>query len=196
MALTLVTPPVAEPLSVEEAKHQVLQGGTVDDAYLATVLIPAVRDRAELATQRALITQTWDLVLDRFPCDGFIEIPKPPLVSVTFLKYYDTAGTLTTWATTNYDVQAPAGPRCARGRLALSSGVSWPATDGELGDVTVRFVCGYGATGEFIPGLLRAAMLMDLAKLYEDRTAALEERSTVGSIYWSFRCPATQRRAA
>jgi uncharacterized phiE125 gp8 family phage protein len=166
-----------------------------------TRLITATRERAELATQRALITQTWDLVLDEFPCDGFIEIPKPPLVSITHVKYRDTAGTLQTWPSTNYIVEAPAGPRARRGRVALAFGVTWPAAYGQAGDVQVRFVCGYGAASA-VPQLIRSAMLADLATLYKQReqviTGTIVAELPIGStsIYRSYKSRSVQRRAA
>lgn len=164
-------------------------------------LITAVRERAELATQRALITQTWDLVLDQFPCDGFIEIPKAPLSSITHVKYRDTGGTLQTWTSTNYVVEAPAGPRARRGRVALAFGVTWPATYGQAGDVQVRFISGYGAASA-VPSLLKQAMLIDLAMLYEQReqvitgTIVAELPGGVSDIYWSYKSRSIQRRAA
>lgn len=201
MPLTLVTAPVLEPITLDEAKHQVCQDGTIDDSHLGSILIPAVRQRGENATNRAFITQTWDYVLDAFPSDDYIELPLPPLQSVTSLKYYDTSGTQQTWASTNYDVQAPAGDRCARGRLKLSYGVTWPSTYGEIGDVTIRFVCGYGSTRESVPHLLRAAMLMDLASLDAQRenvlvgTIVTTVPGGVHDIYWSFKSHGRQRVA-
>ncbi len=123
MPLTLVTGPTVEPITVEEVRLHVLQGQDVDDAYLGGIVIPAARDRMELATGRAAMTQTWDLVCDQFPGDGYIEISKPPLQSVTHLKYKDTAGTLQTWAATNYIVDAPAGPRSGGDAAADRGGV-------------------------------------------------------------------------
>lgn len=167
-----------------------------------TRLITAVRERAELATQRALITQTWDLVLDEFPGDGYIEIPKPPLSSVTHVKYRDTAGTLQTWGSSNYIVEAPSGPRARRGRVSLAFGVTWPATYGQAGDVQVRFVCGYGAAASTVPALIRSAMLADLAALYLQRsqviTGTIVAELPIGSrsIYQSYKSRSVQRRAA
>jgi len=199
--LTLVTAPVSEPLTLAEVKDQCLISTDVtdQDAHLQTILIPAARDRAELATLRALITQTWDLVLDAFPDEDYIEIPKPPLISVTSVTYRGTNGTLQPpWAATNYVVEAPAGPRCARGRVSLARGISWPSTYGQAGDVTVRFICGYGAASA-VPPLLMAAMLMDVATLYEHRetlvtgTIVAQLPGTAREIYRSFVSHATQR---
>lgn len=157
-----------------------------------TAWITAARDRAELATQRSLLTQTWDLVLDDFPADTYIEIPKPPLVSVTHLKYKDTAGTLQTWAASNYVVDAPAGPRCRRGRLSLARSVVWPSTYGQAGDVTVRFICG-NATAAAVPELLKSAIKIDVSALYANREGETPLPDMVAAVYRSFKSHARQR---
>ncbi len=148
-----------------------------------TQLIKTVRQRCELETARTLLTQTWDLTMDGFPTEGYIEVPKPPLVSVTSLKYYDTAGTQQTWTSTNYVVDAPAGPRCRRGRVSLNYGLSWPSTYGRAGDVTLRFVCGETAAAT-VSALLKQAMLTDAATLYANRES-LVVGTIVAALPWS-----------
>lgn len=200
MPLTLVTAHATEPITSALAKLQVkVESSVTVDDDLFTLLITAARDRAEIATNRQMITATWDLVLDVFPDCGYIELPKPPLQSVTHVKYTDTAGDLQTWAASNYDVQAPDGPRAARGRIALSYGKTWPSTYGEIGDVQIRFVCGYGTAAADVPELLRAAMLLDLGTLYNNREgagfsnlSAVTLPGGVRDIYWSFRSHSRQ----
>ena len=59
MALSLITAPKDEPLDLTIAKTHLKTGATAaEDALLRTVYIPAVRDRGELCTGRAFITQT------------------------------------------------------------------------------------------------------------------------------------------
>jgi uncharacterized phiE125 gp8 family phage protein len=165
-------------------------------------LIVAVRERAELATNRAIPgPQTFDLILEQFPRDGYIEIPKPPLVSVTSVKYVDTAGATQTMDPSLYLVQAPAGPRCARGRVALPFAAVWPITLRQMGAVTVRFVCGYGAAAA-VPALLKSAMKLDIGTLYANREGVVlggrqaapdELPMGVRAIYFSYRSWTTQR---
>ena len=164
-------------------------------------LITAARERCELATRRALLTQTWDLVLDMWPGETWIELPLPPLQSVTTLKYRDTGGTLQTWAATNYVVEAPSGSRAQPGRLSLAYAVVWPALYGQAGDVTVRFVCGYGAAASSVPAILKRAMLVDAGAHYAHREE-ISVGPTVTTIplvhrtYWSYQARLAQRRAA
>ena len=53
---------------------------------------------------RALLTQTWDMYLDEFPCAGEIIIPLSPLQSVTSVSYVDQHGATQTWASANYRI--------------------------------------------------------------------------------------------
>lgn len=206
MSLSLITGPKDEPLDLTIVKTHLRASGTAaEDALLRTVYIPGARERAELSTGRAFVTQTWDLVLDGFPGCGFIEIPKPPLQSITSVTYVDTSGvTRTLTPTTNYLVQAPAGPRAKRGRVALPFASVWPVNLQQMGSVTVRFVCGYGDSYLDVPDLLRWAMLQDIGTMYANREGVVlglrgspeELPMGVRAVYWSYRSPSTQRLAA
>ena len=192
----MVTAPVGYPVTLDEARHQVQQAGTVDDDYLGLVVLPAATERAESATGRALLTQTWDLTLDRFPDDRYIEIPRPPLVSVTHVKYYNTSGTLVT-LTANTDYVVESGARLRRGRVGLLASGVWPVPRDQQGAVIVRFICGYG-TSQSVPALLKAGILLDVATLYAQRenvivgTIVSDLPYASRNIYWTCRSPRTQ----
>jgi hypothetical protein len=102
-------------------------------------------------------------------------------------------------ANTDYLVQAPAGPRCKRGRIALPFSTVWPVTLQQMGAVTIRFVAGYTD----IPSLLVAGMLMDAGMLFENResiltglrAAAVPIPSGTQDIYETYRSYPTQRLA-
>lgn len=213
MSLTLVTEPAAEPLTLQDVKTHLRVTIDDDDAYLAT-LIQVVRERCEAATRRTLITQTWDVFLDQWPtwdgyhggqtfepvntllpAGGYVCLPKPPLQSVLFVKYVDLAGTVNTWDPTNYLVDTPAGPRCARGRLSLGWVKVWPIIRPTANAVQIRIATGYGDDGSAVPAILRQAMLLDAGTLYEtreavlsgSRAASIEIASTTREIYKSYR---------
>jgi len=76
MTLRLITAPSAEPATVDEVKLDARIDGPELDATIE-LLIKAARQRCEDLTGRALITQTWELVLDEFPVDG-IRVGKLP----------------------------------------------------------------------------------------------------------------------
>ncbi|HEY0282981.1 MAG TPA: head-tail connector protein, partial [Rhizomicrobium sp.] len=85
MSLTLVTPPAAEPVTLAEAKAHLKVDTSADDA-LITSLIVAARARAEWHSGCAFVTQSWTLWLDAWPRNGLVEIPLPPLQSVTQVR--------------------------------------------------------------------------------------------------------------
>jgi uncharacterized phiE125 gp8 family phage protein len=181
--------PSSEPISLEEAKlHlRVDTDDTSEDALLYGY-IAAARRHCEGFLGRALITQTWDFYLDSFPRAGYIELPFPPLQSVTTLKYKDAAGALQTWAATNYVVDTVGEP----GRVSLAYGISWPSTYDEIQAVQIRFVCGYGNAGS-VPPNMKNAILLKISDLYENRgdaerafvTNTLEQ--AIESLLWQDR---------
>jgi uncharacterized phiE125 gp8 family phage protein len=168
MPLSLVTPAAVKPVDLATARAQCRQPAEDENGLLGTY-IAAATGRCEDLTGRQLITATWDLWLDGWPCGGVIEVPRPPLQAVTWIKYYDTAGTLTTWASTNYLAQAFAGPLARRGRITLASGMSWPSCEARAGAVVVRFTAGYGTDAASVPAPLVQGILHTIASWYDQR---------------------------
>jgi uncharacterized phiE125 gp8 family phage protein len=165
MAYKIVTQPTSEPVSLEEAKkHLILDADETRDDDLLYAYIQAARCHCESFLGRALITQTWDLYLDAFPDTNYLEIPLPPLQSVTTLKYKDSAGVLQTWDAANYIVDTINEP----GRICLANSISWPTTYDEAQAVQIRFVCGYG-NASAVPQNIKHAILLKLTGLYENR---------------------------
>lgn len=193
MSLVLITPPAEEPISVGEAKAHCRVSITDDDALLSALVI-AARQHVESYTRRALITQTWEGTLDQFPDSGQaayrglgttvgreseIALPLPPLVSVTSVKYLETAaGALTTLATTEYLVDTASQP----GRLTPAYGKYWPCTYPVMNAVTIRYVAGYGAAGA-VPQAVKQAMLLLIGSWYDAREQwSVVERSITNGI--------------
>jgi uncharacterized phiE125 gp8 family phage protein len=65
MAAILLDPPASEPLSLAEAKNYLRVEHGADDALIAA-MIAAARIQVESLTRRALVTQSWRIVLDRW----------------------------------------------------------------------------------------------------------------------------------
>jgi uncharacterized phiE125 gp8 family phage protein len=141
---------------------------TAEDALL-TSIIQSAREMVEDETRRALMTQTFDLYLDRFPVKNYITIPFGNLQSVTHIKYTDSTGTETTMAvTTDYTVETN-GEKC--GRVVLPYNGTWPtATLKPSNPIVVRFVCGWAAAN-LIPAKIKQAILMIAHDLWSNRSA-------------------------
>src|SRR5262245_55104347 len=91
MAAILIDAPVSEPLSLTEAKNYLRVEHSADDALIAS-LIAAARTQVEARTRRALITQTWRIVLDRWPVSGAIASPVSPLREVVAARVRNEVG--------------------------------------------------------------------------------------------------------
>jgi len=98
MKVSIVTQPTEEPLTLDEAKQH-LRVDIEDDDSLILSLIKVAREYAETVTGRKLITQTWKYYLDDWPTDkDYIEIPFPPLQSISSITYTDYNGVVNTWS--------------------------------------------------------------------------------------------------
>lgn len=168
MPLKLFTAPTTEPVSSTEAKLHCRIDTSADDT-LITMLIATARRTVESDTNRALITQTWELVLDAFPTSTQIRLPLPPLQSVSSIKYYTNAtpSVEATFASTNYLVSTDDN---YGGLIVLKDSASWPViTDPlEKGAVRIKFICGYGAAAA-VPEIYKQAMLLLIGHWYENR---------------------------
>lgn len=163
--LQVVTPPAKEPLTLEEAKDQ-LRVDFIDDDTIIMACVKAAREIGEKTTRRAFITQTMNLFLDAFPGDTRIEIPLPPLQSVTGIYYTPDGGAETEFDSSNYEVDTVSEP----GGVVLVSSASWPAdTLKVVNGVRIEFVAGYGDEPEDIPETYRSGIRLALGHLYENR---------------------------
>jgi len=166
MHLTLATAPTTTPISLAEAKAQLRVDFTDDDTMISALIDAATAyfDARNGVLGRALVTQTWDYGCDAFPgvYPYAIELPFPPLASVTSVKYLDGSGVEQTLASTEYTVETAE----FVGRARLAYGKTWPETLDEPNAVRVRYVCGYGAAAA-VPAPLRQAMLMHVQKHYD-----------------------------
>ena len=160
--LSIATQPVLEPVSPDEFRDAIRFSATELDATIERNLATA-RRQLEIDTQRALLTQTWELRLDFFP-DDLIELRKLPVLSVTSITYTDTSGNSQTLATTVYATDIYSTPP----RITLKQSQSWPATYSQANVVTVTFVAGYGATVETVPAEVKDAIIVKAATYFED----------------------------
>ncbi len=167
MLLSLVTPPSAEPLELDEAKSHCRVTHNFEDA-LFTRWIAAAREFAETWTGRQLMPATWKLWLPDFWCGPYLELPRAPLSSVTSIAYYDGDNASQTWSSSNYLVLAPSGPKCRPGRVEIAYGQVFPTTYYRPDAVTVTWAAGY-ASATAVPSAIKAALLLLVAEMNERR---------------------------
>jgi len=180
-ALSLVTEPAEEPISLEEAKAHLRVDFTDDDAYISALIV-ATRMIAEERTYRALITQTWDYILDDFPPGTVIKMRKPKLQSVTSVNYTDSAGIEHIMPPSDYVVDA----KSNIGRIFLGFSKIWPvAILQPASAVRIRFVTGYG-NATAVPEPLKQAMKYLISQWYEVREPVILSRSQLMPVPMTF----------
>ena len=137
---------------------------TTSDSLLSA-LIATARIKCETETHRQLITATYKLTMDRFPADGIIQLPRPPLQSVTTIKYLDDDGDEQTLSAAYYAVHIDA----LIGFVQLDPDYAWPSTRSVRNAVRIEYVCGYGVAPSSIPSTLISGMKMLVSQWNEYR---------------------------
>lgn len=168
-ALKIATAPAAELLTLAQAKDH-LRLESADDDVLITTLIEVVRQQIETEIKRALITQTWDYWIDRFPFEDEIEIPLGQLQSVSTFEQKDEDGTVTAVASTVYDVDTDSDP----GKIYLKPSQSWPtATLWPENPIGIRFVAGFGDSASDVPKPIQQAALLMVEHYYTNTSQVI-----------------------
>lgn len=172
MHLKLITAPAEEVLSIDEvATHLRVDGLTVSPPSDEYNLIVSLMKSARLYLEgkdgilgRALVTQTWDMYLDEFPDCGCIEVPLPPLQSITSIYYTDTAGTEQLLDASMYVVDNVTEPA----RIRPAYGQVWPLTRCQMNAVRIRLIAGYG-NAIAVKEPIKQAMKLIIGHWYEHR---------------------------
>ncbi|CAB4176513.1 Phage conserved hypothetical protein [uncultured Caudovirales phage] len=185
MTYSLVTDYTTLPVTLAEVKNAIKldTSVTTDDALIFSMIRTAT-DACQEYTGLSLLTQTWNLYLDRFPAkpmewwDGvrqaayitehrsYIEIQKSPLQSVTHLKTYSDTDTATTFSASNYYVDTASKPA----RLVLRNSAIWPSDVLRTANgIEIQFIAGYGSAQNNVPHGLRQGILTHVANMYENR---------------------------
>jgi uncharacterized phiE125 gp8 family phage protein len=195
MSLVLVEPPDVEPLTTAEVRARLNIGTELTDTVV-DALVSASRqmiDGPDGWLGRALNTQTWNLVLDRFPTSNYyyqekgfypqeVWYPHPQelwgMYPYTSKKRHGIAIPLPPLqevvSVTYLDVDG--NPQTfdpatyivnadAPSDLSLVTGASWPSTALTPGSVIVQFIAGYGDDGTDVPETIRTAIALQVSHL-------------------------------
>src|SRR5690606_3123378 len=87
----LLAGPAEEPVSLAETRAFLKVDDTAEDA-LITTLMGAARMHVEGVTGRALLAQSWRVVLDAWPDNGQVRLTVTPFMAVTGIAAYDATG--------------------------------------------------------------------------------------------------------
>lgn len=148
------------PFELAEMKTFLRVDSTDEDTLIASLMLAAT-EFCENFQQRTFITRTRYLYLDSFQL--IIQPPYSPLVTITSIKYYDTAGALQTLDSAYYTVDTKSEP----GRVVEAYNYYWPSTYDILNAVIVEYTSGYGAASANVPDDIKAQIMIIVRYLYE-----------------------------
>lgn len=161
-------------LTLANVKLHLNVSSTADDA-LITTYIQAAMLFLENRTNRAFMHQTRTLTMDsfsdaRYVRDRRIYPNRTPLVNASStqgITYYDSAGTATTLASSDY-VWSTGG-----GYIAEAYNATWPSVYSQPGSVIITYVAGHSSVSTGIPMNIQHAAKMVVGHWYRNREAVL-----------------------
>jgi uncharacterized phiE125 gp8 family phage protein len=212
--ITLLSNPSVEPVTLADAKAW-LRVDTTDDDALITGLIPAARTLCEAIVKKTFVQQQYAWSFDYFPnrlvvtpatvvWDSWLNsrlypytyaqqiyVPRPPLISVDSITFYDVNNVQQTLASNQYLVELG-----TPGRISPLPGSQWPMTADRLYSATVNFTSGEGNSASAIQANEVLAIKQLVAHFYRNREAVivgataadvpLGVRSLLGASRWGF----------
>lgn len=164
MTSYLLAGPAAEPVSLAEAKAFLKVDDDAEDGLIET-LIGAARLHVEGITGKALMAQSWRIVLDSWPEERWLRLPMTPLIAVSEISAIDEAGASHEVAVDGFVADGE--------RLIVPGHVpNMPRLQGRQG-IEIDYVAGFGEAAEDVPADLRQAMLGLVAHWHEHRDAVI-----------------------
>jgi len=164
MTSYLVAGPAGEPVSLAQAKAFLKIDDDAEDA-LITTLIGAARLHVEGVTGKALLAQSWRIVLDAWPETGWVKLPVMPLIAVSAITTLDDNG-----AGHALDL----GSVFADGeRLIVPRAIADMPPLQERQGIEIDYLAGFGSDPDDVPADLKQAMLGLVAHWYEHRDAVI-----------------------
>ncbi|NML61828.1 hypothetical protein HHL21_12230 [Massilia sp. RP-1-19] len=160
MTSEVIVEPVEMAVSLTSARNAARVNGTDHDEAIE-IEVRALMIEAEHYTGHALITQTHEITLDRFPKadmgngPGSIRMPLAQLQSVTSVKYFDLDNIEQTLDPADYTIDRKSKP----GYIVPAPNVTWPATYCRINAVSVVAVHGYGDTAASVPDGFKSFIL-------------------------------------
>lgn len=168
MTSYLLAGPAEEPVSLAEARAYLRVSDDAEDG-LIEALVSAARIHTEAVTARALLAQSWRLVLDAFPAERVVKLPVAPLVSLTAVTAHGADGVGVELDLGQFLPDGGAVPV----RIILPGEIAGlTALRARMG-IEIDYVAGFGTEPEEVPADLRQALLTLVAYWYENRDAAI-----------------------
>ena len=180
MGILVKVLPTIEPITLSEAKqHLKIDDVFTDDDTLIEALIAAARQMAENYTDSKLINTTVIEYFDKFPSFNLpINLYFPNVSAVNSITYRANSNTdPVALDSSKYRLDAASKP-C---RVGLINN-SYPTALNEVNAIAIEYVAGYGESAADVPALLKAAIKIIVADLYENREDKVKRLPTASMI--------------
>ena len=164
MEYSITNEPIIEPVTVEDVKLFGRIDGDDEDSLIADFIVSA-RMAAEQYLRRSLITRTIQAKIDYW-LENQLDLPMPPLISVSNVATLDEDGTETEYDSDNYYVITDSVP----GKIIIKSGIAKPYNyDREKGGILIEYTAGYGTNRDDVPTPIRVGIMLWTMNIYENR---------------------------
>lgn len=150
-------------MTLADARAFLRLDDTAEDGLL-TKLIATARLHVEAVTGRAMLDQSWRLVLDDWPARRSLALPVGPVQSLLAVTAFDLDDEPHALDPAQFVLQA--------GHLLLPQALGAPALRKRLG-LEIDYVAGYGSDPAQVPADLRHAALVLVAHWFEHRDAVI-----------------------
>ncbi len=171
MTVALITPPLTEPLSLQDVKEHLRIDHEHEDNLLMETL-KAARQFAEFGSGQKCITQTWRQYTSAFPQNGCVDIQVAPVISITSVVAFDEEGNSSVLPPETYSVLLGETP-------AVLQFSNLNDTSAAANGLEIDVVAGFGDFGVDVPDSLKRAILLLVAHWYEFRGAVSPQNQPV-----------------
>ena len=202
MGVKLVTPPTVTPIEcvglAELKLHLRCAADVTDEDSLIAAYCASAWDYCQRICWRQFLTAGYRLTMPSWFTQNvdavrsrsfgrleiYIPIPKPPLIAVQSVEYYDQNNALQTWSAGNYRVDDQSDVAELWSVVDLGFPTLYPRQDA----VRVNYTAGYGTTSAEMPAALLHAVRLLVGDYYETREPAKVETTAVDALLASIAC--------
>jgi uncharacterized phiE125 gp8 family phage protein len=162
--LTVITGPVAGPVTLTEAKAALRVDHSDDDARL-TAMILAATAMLETYTGLHIMSQVVERSYDKWGSESIIDTDVWPLQSIDSVKYDDTASpSVETTLVSEVDYYADV---TTIGGRVINTGYGWPSTQDSPNSIRIRMTAGYATAGD-VPDIIKEAIFAYMVYMYDN----------------------------
>lgn len=172
--------PAQAAVSLEAARRAArVDGDELDDEIMTAAV--AYTEAAEHMTGRAFVQQTLRATFRAFSAEMIL--PKPPMISVVHVAFYDEAGVLRYLDPRDYFVDIDAEPAV----LTPAPGRAWPVTIHRAAAVEVKYFAGYGPTEASMPRPVKQYVLARIQQQFSPVATAKDANfDRLLDSYWTY----------